>query len=955
MNQGPEDPTDELGPETGASSEEGAISTCPRCGTKMPASRPADRCPVCQLRKALDPEVESELPLDAADRAAASPGRQPLPLLPNRFDHYQLLAHDDGTPIELGRGAMGVTYKAFDTNLRCSVALKVINAHYLQDESARLRFVREARSAARIRHPNVASVFHLGTKEHDYFYAMEFVEGETLEHLIKRQGPLNVTLALDIADQVAAALGASQKEQIVHRDIKPTNIMLSFEQDNSVRVKVIDFGLARAASVSQSNPALSAPGAFAGTPIFASPEQCAGREVDIRSDIYSLGVTLWEMLTGKVPFSGTTAEVMNRHLHAPLPLDQLIHIPKPLVVLLQFVLEKDPGQRPQDPAALQSAFRAVKKALESSRPASSETNRTRSLPRHLSLWQGKWMLTTIIGVVVLISASIIGLHFWSSKSSPTFPIPKSIAVLPFDNLSDNKENEYFSDGLTSEVIYELSKLADLRVIARSSVLRYKDAPTAHRKPLNEICSELSVGAILDSSVQRVENKVKVVTILYDASTNQRLWGASYDREMKDVFAIQSDLAEQIVTALRARLSPDERADLQRKPTGSLTAYDLYLQGTALWQTHRQEDNDKAIGLFKQALEDDPKFVLAHIGLAEAYIERVKRFHGEDFWLDSAINLCQEAIALDPKQPRGYIGLASAFNLKGWFDRMDAPVRTALDLAPNDWDANRIAAAEFTEFRREEELYAAIRKCFITNPYDSWAPYELALVCWTVGEKDLAQQWMQRAIYLEPDPLRRHLMDCERLVYSKDYGAALAGLQGLPPDLKTHYTTAADLVLFCYMQVGDWRLVIQTVDTKLKADKENPNLLLRLALALHDSGQESEARRTAEQVVAIAQQKLPRAKSPRWMRFDLAVGFRLLNRYEEAYRYLREMITNGGFPDPVLGTNDPGLNLFNADSEFQSIMAAINRENESKRARILEIEKSFSADSSKWERGGGDHP
>jgi eukaryotic-like serine/threonine-protein kinase len=947
MNQGPKDSTDELGSETGATSEAGAISTCPRCGTKMPASRPVDRCPVCQLRQALDPQVESELLTATADKAVAHPGTQPLTLSANRFDHYQLLAHDDGTPIELGRGAMGVTYKAFDTNLRCPVALKVINAHYLQDESARLRFVREARSAARIRHPNVASVFHLGTKEHDYFYAMEFVEGETLEHLITRQGPLNVALALDIADQVAAALGASQKEQIVHRDIKPTNIMLSFEQESSVRVKVIDFGLARATSVSQSDPALSAPGTFAGTPVFASPEQCAGTEVDIRSDIYSLGVTLWEMLTGKVPFSGTTAEVMNRHLYAPLPLDQLIHVPKPIVVLLQFMLEKDPGQRPQDPAALQSAFRAVKKALESSYPAISETNRRSSQPRHQSWRQGKRLLSTIVGVVVLISALVIGLLFWVSKSQPNSPIPKSIAVLPFDSLSDNKENEYFSDGLTAEVIYELSKLADLRVIARSSILRYKDASTAHRKPLNEICAELSVGAVLDSSVQRVENKVKVVTILYDASTNQRLWGASYDREMKDVFAIQSDLAEQIVTALRARLSPAERADLQRKPTGSLTAYDLYLQGTALWQTHRQEDNDKAIGLFKQALEDDPKFVQAHIGLAEAYIERVKRFHGEDFWLDSAIDLCQEAIALDPKQPRAYIGLASAFNLKGWFDRMDAPVRTALDLAPNDWDANRIAAAEFTESRREEEMYTAIRKCFITNPYDSWAPYELALVCWTVGEKDLAQKWMQRAIYLEPDPLRRHLMDCERLVYSKDYGAGLAGLQGLPPDLKTQYTTAADLILFCSMQVEDWRFVIQTVDTKLKADKENPNLLLRLALALHASGQETEARRTAEQVVTFAQQKLPKAKSPRWMCFDLAVGFRLLNRYEEAYRYLREMIANGGFPDPVLGANDPGLHLFNADSEFQEILATINRQNESKRARILEIEKSFSADSAKW--------
>ena len=292
----------------------------------------------------------------------------PSNLVAGGFDHYELLTTEDGTPIVLGRGAMGVTYKAFDTNLRCPVALKVINARYLDNEGARLRFVREARAAAKIRHPNVASVFHLGTKGPQYFYAMEFVEGETLDCFIKRHGRFNVLLALDVAGQVAAALGAAQKEQIVHRDIKPTNIMLSFEPDNSVRVKVIDFGLARAASVSQSDPALSAPGAFAGTPIFASPEQCAGSEVDIRSDIYSLGVTLWEMLTGKVPFSGTTAEVMNRHLYAPLPLDQLIHVPKPIVVLLQFMLEKDPGQRPQDPAALQSAFRAVKKALESDPP-----------------------------------------------------------------------------------------------------------------------------------------------------------------------------------------------------------------------------------------------------------------------------------------------------------------------------------------------------------------------------------------------------------------------------------------------------------------------------------------------------------------------------------------------------------------------------------------------------------
>jgi TolB-like protein len=665
--------------------------------------------------------------------------------------------------------------------------------------------------------------------------------------------------------------------------------------------------------------------AFARRP---SSGKSIGREADIRSDIYSLGVTLWEMLAGKVPFSGTTAEVMSLHLHAPLPLGQLKQVPKPLVVLLQYMLAKDPGQRPPDPAALQGALRAAQKALESNRPGG-------------SWWRGKWALSTGIGAVVLACAAALGLHFFGAKLPPTFETAKSIAVLPFDNLSDNKENEYFSDGLTSEVIYELSKLADLRVIARSSVLRYKDTHTVHRKPLNEIFPELGVNAILESSVQRVENKVKIVTILYEASTNNQIWSASYEREMKDVFAIQSDLAEQIATALRARLSADERADIQRKPTANLTAYDLYLQARALWQTHRQEDNDKAIGLFKRALEEDPKFVLAHLGLAEAYLDRVKRFHAEDFWLDSAINLCQEAIALDPNQPRAYVGLANAFNLKGWFNRMDAPVRTALELAPNDWDANRIAAAELTELRLEEEMYASIRKCFTTNPYDSWAPYELALVCWTVGEKDLAEKWMQRAIDLEPDPQRRRLLECERLVYRKDYGTALADLQQLPPALKAHYTTAADLVLFCTMQSGDWLTVIQTVEAKLKVDKENPTALLRLALALHESGQETEARQTAEEVVGLALQKLPTSKSTRWMRFDLAIGLRLLNRDEEAYRYLRELLANGGFPDPVLGPNDPGLNVFKADGEFQAILADLNQQNEAKRARIHQVEKSFS--------------
>ena len=914
-------------------SSEKEIAVCPNCGTKMPASRPPDQCPVCLLRSALDVDAASNL-TETEDATAADweeGGSEPDR---GKFDHYELLTKGDGTPMELGRGAMGATYRAYDRNLRCPVALKVINSRYLNDESARLRFVREARAAARLRHANVASVFHLGMKDGDYFYAMEFVEGETLDQRIKWEGPLPVALAIDIVDQVAAALEAAHKEQIVHRDIKPGNIMLRFGDDGSANVKVIDFGLAKPVSALNSEAALSAPGTFTGTALFASPEQCAGSEVDIRSDIYSLGITFWETLTGKVPFSGTAVEVMSRHLHAPLPLEQLKNIPLPIVLLLKEMLAKDPDQRPQNPGELRARLRAIKQTLES-------RSGSQSIARHQPtagsrfrrrMWLGIGGLVLVIG---LLAGCFFGLLFWGAKPRLNSTNLKSIAVLPFDNLSDSKADQYFSDGLTSEVIYQLSQVRDLRVIARSSILRYKDVADAQRKPLMDVGAELDVGAILESSVERAGDRVRIVTILYDTRNGQKLWGATYDRELKDVLAIQGDLAQQIATALGARLSTDERATLSREPTSNSTAYDLYLQGKALWELHLKDANDKAAELFKQSLAQDPKFVLAQISLADAYIDRVKRFHQEESWLDAAIDLCQQAIALDPKQLRAYTELANAYNLKGWFDRMDAPVRKALELAPNDWDANRMAAAESSAFRREKEMYESIRKCFVSNPLDSWAPYELALICWTVGEKDFAEKWMRRAIDLEADAQRRQLMENERLVYRGDYAAALPGLRQLPPDLKTHYTVAGELALFCCMKVGNWSAVTQIVEAR--SDKNNPTNLMRLALASRGVNRGDEARQTAERILGLVEPKLSTAKSPRWMRFDLAVSNRLLERKQPAYLFLRELLEGGGFPDPVLGPADPGLDLFKPDSEFQSLLSEIDKKNAETRSYISQIE------------------
>src|SRR6516164_3163363 len=320
---------------------------CGKCGGPLQrVGQCVNQCVACLLELAWDDEV---IPTANAER----------------FDHYQVATHTDGTPVELGRGAMGITFKAFDSVLGTEVALKVIDARLAAHSEVRGRFLREARAAARLRHPNVASVFYYGTRTSDgqCFYAMELVEGETLAARMRRSGPLPPALALEFIAQVARALIALEAHGLVHRDLKPSNLMLV--EGPELTVKVIDFGLAKAASVGNQTDITH--GGFIGTPSFASPEQFNNTTVDVRSDLYSLGVTLWVMVTGRPPFRGPSAEVMHQHQHAPLPLEQLEGVPQPVVVLLKVLLAKDPGRRFQNPAELLKVMPMITGAIDARR------------------------------------------------------------------------------------------------------------------------------------------------------------------------------------------------------------------------------------------------------------------------------------------------------------------------------------------------------------------------------------------------------------------------------------------------------------------------------------------------------------------------------------------------------------------------------------------------------------
>jgi serine/threonine protein kinase/Tfp pilus assembly protein PilF len=657
---------------------------------------------------------------------------------------------------ELGRGGMATVYLADDLKHRRKVAIKVLRPE-VGDLLGLDRFTREIRVAAALNHPHILPLHDSGEADGLLFYVMPYVRGESLRQRLDREKQLPVAEVLRIAEQIAGALDHAHARGLIHRDIKPENILL-----HEGEAMLADFGIALAASASALGPRLTSAGLALGTPVYMSPEQASGDpDLDARSDVYSLACVLYELLAGEPPYTGPTVQA----------------------VIAKRFIEPPPSIRRARHAVSTGVERALSRAL--ARVPADRFASAGELARALAATDAE------------------------SARTP------SVAVLPFLNLSADPDNEYFADGITEDVIAQLAKIRSLKVISRSSVMPFKP----RGRSIREIAAMLEVSSVLDGSVRRIGDRVRIVAQLIDGETDQHLWGETYDRQLTDIFAIQTDVALQIATELRAELSPSEWIRIGREPTQNMLAYQLYLQGRYWYTRYTEQGFLKGIDYYRRAIAADPGYALAHAGVGLAYAELAAGQGGGNIREAEAYHEARKAIA-------------TALTLDNALGEAHAVLGLLMCVHDFDW------AGSEREFRLALQL----------SPGSADIHDHYGWLCSALGRFDEALELTKRA--QELDPLAHRADMATTLIRAGQYGEALeAALKGL--EFEPDYARGRATLGWAYLKLGRVDEGIAELRRAVELAPENSLYFAQLGEAYGLVGRLEEARQVLGDLEALA--------------------------------------------------------------------------------------------------------